>query len=98
MWATRGWLPDGGPSAKRGPPLLHEAGAVGQRDGLDAVAQTELREDVIDVGLHRRLAQEQRLSDLGVRAPVRDLAQHVELAGAEVRQLRWRPAAARRAL
>src|SRR5699024_7058695 len=44
----------------------YEAGLVGEDDGLDPVAGLELHEDASDVGLDRRLGEEEPLSDLGV--------------------------------
>ena len=50
---------------------LEQPGLVGEHDGLDAVAQVELLEDVGDVRLDGRLADEQLLPDLGVREAAR---------------------------
>ena len=51
---------------------VHEAGAVGERDGLHAVAQPQLGEDVVDVGLDGGFAEEERGGDLGVGMSVGD--------------------------
>src|SRR6266480_3353830 len=59
---------------------LDEARLVGEDDGLDAIAEPELPEDVRDMRLHGRLADEELLGDLRVREPARDLLQHLELA------------------
>src|SRR6185437_13722098 len=50
------------------PPRDNRAGLVGEDDGLDAVAQAELGEQVTDVGLDGRLADEEVLGDLQVGA------------------------------
>ena len=55
-------------------------GLVGEHDRLDAVAEVELLEDVRDVRLHGRLADEELLPDLGVGEAVGDQAQDLELA------------------
>ena len=60
-----------------------QAGLVGEDDGLDAVAQAQFREDAGDVGLHRRLAEEQRGGDLGVRHAAGDQAEDFEFAGGQ---------------
>src|SRR3954471_3644812 len=44
-----------------------DTGPIGEHDCLDAVAQVELLEDVGDVRLDRRVADEEALADLGVR-------------------------------
>src|SRR6187551_3093651 len=59
---------------------FEETGLVGEDDRLDAVAQAELLEDVRDVRLHRRVADEELLADLGVRKAVRDQAKDLLLA------------------
>jgi len=38
--------------------FVHQARAVGEADGLDAIADTEFGEDVVDVRLDRRLGEE----------------------------------------
>ena len=45
---------------------LEEARLVGEHDRLDAVAEVELLEDVGDVRLDGRVADEELLGDLGV--------------------------------
>jgi len=47
--------------------MVDEADAVGEDDGLDAVAQAELLRDLRYVRLHRPVADEQPCPDLGVR-------------------------------
>ena len=49
-----------------------DPGLVGEHDGLDAVAEVELVENVRDVGLRRVLADEELGGDLGVRQAARD--------------------------
>ena len=51
---------------------------------LHAIAEAELLEDVRDVRLHRRLADVELPSDLGVREAACDEAQDVPLASAEL--------------
>src|SRR5829696_3441459 len=67
---------------------LDQSGFVGDDDGLYAVAQAELLEDPRDVRLDGRLAEEELLGDLGVRAAAGEQPQHVDLAGGQLRQLR----------
>ena len=66
---------------------LHEPRLVGDDDGLHTVAQAQLLEDPRHVGLHRRLAEEELLRDLGVRAPAREQAQDVDLARSQLAEL-----------
>ena len=47
--------------------VVQEPALVGEDDGLDAVAKAELGEDVRDVRLDGRLADEELLTDLGIR-------------------------------
>ena len=49
--------------------LAREAVRVGVVNGLSAVAGADLREHVVDVGLHRRLADDQRGGDLPLDSP-----------------------------
>lgn len=51
-----------------------EPGLVCVDDGLDAVADVELLEDVRDVGLDRRLAEDERCGDFGVRGAAGEMA------------------------
>src|SRR5579864_4548683 len=44
----------------------HQSALVGEDDGLDAVPQIQFREDVGQVGLDRRFANEETVTDLGV--------------------------------
>ena len=89
------WMPSW-PRARR---YSKRPGLVGEHDGLDAVAQVELLEDVGDVGLDRRVADEQPLGDLGVREALGDQAEDLELArGQLVDRLRRRRARAAREL
>ena len=68
---------------------------VREHDRLDAVAQVELLQHVGDVGLDRRVADEQLLADLGVGEAAGDQAEHVALArGQLVERLRRRRGAA----
>ena len=55
-------------------------GFVREHHGLDAVAQPELHQHARDVGLHRRLADDQLGGDLGVGEPARDALEHLKLA------------------
>src|SRR5699024_8981440 len=57
-----------------------ESGFVGEDDGLDAVADLEFHEDASDVGLDRRLSEEEPLSDLGVAQPLGDEHEHLPFA------------------
>src|SRR5699024_5477042 len=52
----------------------------GKDDGLDAVAGLELHENASDVGLDRRLGEEEPLSDLGVAQSLGDEHEHFGLA------------------
>ena len=61
------------------PARLHQPVVVGQDHGLDAVPDAELGQDVVDVGLDRRLADVEPLGDLGVAGAADHLAQHVHL-------------------
>ncbi len=45
---------------------LHQAGLVGEHDDLGTVAEAELGQDRRDVGLHRRLGDEELGGDLGI--------------------------------
>src|ERR1700690_3309324 len=56
-----------------------DSGLVGEYDGLDAVAQVQLREDVRDVGLDGRRGDDERIGDLRVRETARDQLEHLEL-------------------
>src|SRR5918996_1794619 len=69
-------------------PGLDEAGPVCEYDGLDAVAQAELRQDVGEVGLDGRFGQEQRGCDLAVREATGDENEDVELSLGQLRELR----------
>ena len=79
-------------------PGLHEPGFVGEDDGLDAVAEREFLEDVGDVGLHGRLADEERPGDLAVGESAGDEPEDLEFAVAELGERRggaggrWRSA------
>src|SRR3954452_15944319 len=66
---------------------LYQAGFVGVDDRLHAVADAEFPEQVGDVGLYRRLAEEQRGADLGVRSAARDQIEHLALAAGEFVEL-----------
>jgi DNA-binding NarL/FixJ family response regulator len=56
---------------------------VGQHDGLDAVAEVQLRQHPRDVGLDGPLADEELLRDLLVRETARDQAEDLALACGE---------------
>jgi len=47
----------------------HEPGLVGEHDGLDAVAQAELGEQAPDLGLDRRVADDELRRDLAIDIP-----------------------------
>src|SRR5262245_15952227 len=68
---------------------LDDPGLVGEDDCLHAVTQLELGQDVRDVGLHGRLAEEELAGDLGVRAPPGHLLQDFDLPRRELLEL-WR--------
>ena len=63
---------------------LDEPVLVGEDDGLDAVAEVELLQQVPDVRLDRRERDHELLGDLAVGEPAPDEPQHLELAGGEV--------------
>jgi hypothetical protein len=54
---------------------------------LDPVAEIELLQDVRHVCLERRLADDQRLGDLGIREAARDQPQDIELTLGQLLQL-----------
>ncbi len=56
-------------------PALERAGG-----GLGAVRHAQFSEDVVDVALHRRLADVQRRSDLFVGLSLHDLLKHFQFA------------------
>jgi hydrogenase maturation protein HypF len=66
---------------------VEEPGLVGEHDRLHAVAEAELGEDVRDVRLHGRLADEELAADLVVREAARDQAEDVELALGQLAEL-----------
>src|SRR5437867_12614319 len=68
---------------------LHETALVCEHDRLRAVVQIELGEDACDVGLDRRVADEELTRDVAVRKPARDQAENLELASSELRERRW---------
>src|SRR5215475_15922895 len=61
----------------------YQPGLVGEDHGLDAVAEVELSQDPFQVGLDRRLLDEQVGGDLGIGQAARDEFQHVALARSE---------------
>jgi hypothetical protein len=65
----------------------HEAGFVGEDDGLDAVAEVELLQDAGDVGLGRVRTYDELVGDLGVREAASDEPQHLGFAGGQPFQL-----------
>ncbi len=57
----------GGSAGSAGPvPWLDQAGLVGQDDGLHAVAQAQLAQQAVNVGLDCCLGQVKARGDLGV--------------------------------
>ena len=68
---------------------LDEAGFVGEDDGLDAVAESELGEQVGDVGLDRGFRDVEVGGDLGVGFGGGDVAEDFELPVAELGELWW---------
>jgi hypothetical protein len=52
---------------------------VGVADGLGAVAGADLGQQVVDMALHRGLADDQAFRDLGVGQARRDERQHLRL-------------------
>src|ERR687897_930718 len=61
-----------------------ETRLVREDDRLDAVAELELHENVRNVCLHSRLADEQFLRDLSVGEAAGHQPQHLELAGGQL--------------
>src|SRR3954470_2428861 len=57
---------------------------VREHDGLDAVAQAQLLQQVADVRLDRGQRDHQLLGDLAVGEAAADELQHLELAGREI--------------
>src|SRR3954452_418225 len=66
---------------------LDQAGLVGDDDGLGPVAHGELGEEVGDVGLDGRVADDELAGDLAVRAAAADQLEHLQLARREVLQV-----------
>src|SRR4051794_29335251 len=62
---------------------LVDAEPLGAAGRLDAVVHAELAEDVVEVGAHRLLADEQPLGDLPVGEAVHQQLEHVRLARGE---------------
>ena len=58
------------------------------------IAQPQLREDVVDVRLHRPLADEELGGDLGVRLALPDEREHLALAAGQRIEARRLPAGA----
>ncbi len=91
------------------PPRRVDACTIVQH-GLDAVGHAELGEDVVDVGLHGLLREEELRRDLGVAASRGHQAQHLALsrrevgggrtavAAAQIERLPQRPELSRRAV
>ena len=67
--------------------FLEEPGLVCEYHRLDAVAETQLLEDVRDVCLHGRLADVDVLSDLCIGQAVGDQPEDLLLAGGELVEL-----------
>src|SRR3954452_23138223 len=63
---------------------VEEPALVGEDDGLHAVAEVQLLQDVGDVRLDRRLADVELLADLRVREPGGDEPQDLALARGEL--------------
>ena len=61
-------------------PSRHQPHLISEHHSLHPIPQLQLRQNPADVRLHRRLRQVQRLGDLSVRLPARDLDQHLALA------------------
>ena len=59
---------------------VDETDLVGVDDGLYPIAQPELGEDAPEVGLYRRLGDEEVFGDLGVGVAAGDLDQDLSLA------------------
>ena len=57
-----------------------EAVVVGEDHGLYSIPKAEFVEEPFQVRFDRALADAQTLSDLGVRVPVANLDEHVQLA------------------
>ena len=70
----------GGPFGSR----AEQVTLIGQDDGLRPVADIQLLQDPRDVGLDRRVAEEQLAADFGVGQTLRDEPEHVSLARGEV--------------
>src|SRR3954469_17219037 len=70
--------------ARRFRAAVEDARLVREYDGLDAVAQVELLQDVGDVRLDRRVADVQLRADLGVGKAARDQAQDLAFPRSEL--------------
>ena len=73
-----------------------QAGLIAEHHGLHAVAQSELRQDPVDVRLDRRLAHDQPCGDLAVREPAGDQLEHLQFARGQVVQPRGGAGSGRR--
>ncbi len=68
-----------------GRPGARDAGFVREDDDLDAVADTELREDASDVTLHGGLTEVELVRELSIRETARDQSHDAELAFGQAR-------------
>src|SRR5262249_61805846 len=77
--------PTAAPNRVSEPALVHrdDAGPDRVERQLDAIAQSQLLEDVVDVRLDRDLADAELPSHLGVAQPERDVAHDLPLAAGE---------------
>jgi hypothetical protein len=78
--------------------VVHESGAVGEGDGLDAITESQFGEQVVDVGLDGGPTQEEGGGDLRVGVTVGDEPEDLELAWGEFGELGRGVAAGRWAL
>src|SRR5712692_10921507 len=63
--------------------LIHSC-LVGEDDDLDAIAEPELHQDPLDVGLDRRFLDDERGGDLAVREATRDQFEDLPFARGEL--------------
>ena len=69
---------------------LHEAGSVGEDDGLDTIPQAEFCQDAGDMRLDRSLADEQPGADLRVGQAAGDETEYLKLTLAQLAGLAGR--------
>ena len=74
-------------SAREGVRALpaHETALEGDRDGLRACVDAELRQDVLDVRRHRLRADDERARDLTLRSPFGEEREDLVLSRTEIR-------------